>query len=112
MPSITNVAPRDFTSTDSWDNDQRKLPLDPNFIFSSDIPPGPRLVYIFIVSKSDKDDLDRGVTVPMETIGRTLNISYATVHKHIQRLVKLGFLRIEQDRAGHNTYFPIHYWSL
>lgn len=89
-----------------------KLPLDWTFLFQSDIPPGPRILYAYIVSKSDRDDTDLGVKIAMETMGRILNISYATVWKHCKRLQQMGFLRIEQDKAGHNSYHPIHYWAL
>ena|SRR2546430_2861357 len=89
-----------------------KLPLTWEFIFQSDIPPGPRILYAYIVSKSDRDDRDLGVSIPMETLGRILNLSYATAWKHIQRLKQMGFLRIEQNKAGHNSYFPLHFWDI
>ena len=89
-----------------------KFPLTWEFIFQSDIPPGPRILYAYIVSRSDRDDTDLGVGIPMEVLGRTLNVSYATVWKWIQRLQQMAFLRVEQNSAGHNRYFPHHYWFM
>jgi len=89
-----------------------RIPLDLTFLFHSNIPPGPRILYMYLVYKSDRDDQDLGLGIPMETLGRILNMSYATCWKHIQKLQQLGFLRVEQNRAGHKQYFPQHYWSL
>lgn len=105
--------PVDFTERqDDSDYYEELLPLDWHFIFESDIPPGPRILYAYIVSQSDPEDLDVGVRIPMEVLGRRLNVSYATVWKHCQKLEELGLLRIEQNRAGHNSYFPRHFWAV
>jgi HTH domain len=88
-----------------------RLPMTTDFIFYSDITIGPRILYAFLVKKATElDASDGGISIPMETLGRKLNISYATIHKYIQKLLDLGFITVEQNTAGHNRYWVSHYW--